>query len=372
MPHSLVSTRPPSRLFGTAVHALLWSLPVAMLAAVEGGDQTRWGIVTFWVLWVFLGTAICNGLALLARRLQVLSWRPARQVLAGIAAAFVGTLTFCSVTVPFVLATAGDVDVTKDLVGSCLIVALTFVAWVPAAMFVGQTQRLGQAERETLRVRAEASETELRTVRQQVNAHLVFNALNSILVAVEERAPQAASMVLDLSRLLRQSLEALPHMGTLGDELARLELYIRIEKSRFEDDLRVTLDVAPALHNRPCLPMLLQPLVENAIKHGIPKPGQPLCIEVRVEDRNGLVTAWVTNDGSLREGEGAMSRTSEPTGDGAGLGLRATRHRLEREYGAAATLELSPSMVDGGDRVTATVCWPAPDPVEGSADGVLP
>jgi LytS/YehU family sensor histidine kinase len=91
-----------------------------------------------------------------------------------------------------------------------------------------------------------------------------------------------------------------------------------------------------------------------------------------VEDRNGLVTAWVTNDGSLREGEGAMSRTSEPTGDGAGLGLRATRHRLEREYGAAATLELSPSMVDGGDRVTATVCWPAPDPVEGSADGVLP
>lgn len=334
---------------------------MAISRAMAGGDQTWYGIAIFWVLWVLLGTAICSGLALLADRLEVLSWRPPRQVLAGIAGALLGTLTFCVLTVPWVLATSNEADTVKGLVGVGLIIVLTFFAWVPAAMLVGQLQRFGQAEREVLRMRAEATETDLRTVRQQVNSHLVFNALNSILVAIEEGSPQAASMVIDLSRLLRQSLETLPHMGTLGEELARLKLFTRIETSRFEDDLRVDLDVAEGLRALPCLPLVLQPLLENAIKHGIARPDHPLCIDLYAEQSDGWLTVRVTNDGVLESGDAAAWQDGERAASGGGLGLRTTRHRLQREYGAAAVLDLTQSTVAGERRVTASIRWPVQD-----------
>jgi two-component sensor histidine kinase len=363
MKRSYPTPRLSRRVSGAALHALWWTLPVGLMAisrAMSGEAQTWFGIVLFWVLWVFLGTTICSGLTLLANRLEVLSWRPARQVLAGAAGALVGTFTFCVVPVPFVLATSSEPDTGKSLVWVVLIVLLTFLAWVPAAMLVGQLQRIGMAEREALRARALATETELRAMRQQVNSHLVFNALNSILVAVEEGSAKAASMVLDLSSLLRQSLETLPHMGTLGDELARLDLYARIEKSRFEDDLRVNLEVAEGLRELPCLPLVLQPLVENAIKHGFARATPPLCISLRAEHRDGRLTVRVTNDGLLHLGDEAASEDTERGTSGGGLGLRATRHRLQQEYGAAAGLELSQSTHAGERRVTATISWPVP------------
>jgi hypothetical protein len=374
MTRPLDAAASPSRLVGAALHALWWSVPVGMMAAsraVQGGEQTWPGVLIFWVLWTALGTIICSGLVLLARRLNVLAWSPVRQLLAGGAGAVLGTLAFASVTAPLVLLTSTDPEAPNTVMGIGIVVALTFLAWVPAALFVGQLQRLGQIERGALRARADATETELRAVRQQVNSHLVFNALNSILVAIEEGAPQAAAMVLDLSSLLRQSLEALPHMGTLGDELARLELYGRIERSRFEDDLQITLDVAPGLRGLPCLPMLLQPLVENAIKHGFAGSEPPLHVDLRAEQGAGIVTVRVTNDGELeRRAAGSPPRTGRDTGGGGlGLGLPATRKRLEQEYGSAALLELAQSTEGGGRRVTAKVSWPVPvpglDPVSG-------
>ncbi len=373
MKRSLATAGLPGRASGAALHALWWSIPVGMMAisrGMAGGEQTWYGIAVFWALWVLLGTTICTGLTRLANRLQVLSWRPARQVLAGVAGALLGTAAFCVLTVPFVLATSEEADTASGLVSVALVVVLTFLAWVPAAMLVGQLQRFGEAEREILRARAETTETELRAVRQQVNSHLVFNGLNSILVAIEEGSPRAAAMVLDLSRLLRQSLETLPHMGTLGDELARLELFTRIAKSRFEDDLRVDLDVREGLRPLPCLPMVLQPLLENAIKHGLPRSGQPLFIEVRAEHHDGELIVRVTNDGLLESSDAAASESDERTRSSGGFGLRATRHRLAQAYGAAAELALSPSTVSGDRRVTATIRWPVPDRVTDSPDGV--
>jgi hypothetical protein len=166
---------------------------MAISRGMAGGEQTWYGIAVFWALWVLLGTTICTGLTRLANRLQVLSWRPARQVLAGVAGALLGTAAFCVLTVPFVLATSEEADTASGLVSVALVVVLTFLAWVPAAMLVGQLQRFGEAEREILRARAETTETELRAVRQQVNSHLVFNGLNSILVAIEEGSPRAAA-----------------------------------------------------------------------------------------------------------------------------------------------------------------------------------
>jgi LytS/YehU family sensor histidine kinase len=169
-------------------------------------------------------------------------------------------------------------------------------------------------------------------------------------------------MVLDLSRLLRQSLESPPHMGTLGEELSRVELFLRIEKSRFEDELSVTLDVAPALCELPCMPLLLQPLVENAIKHGMAPRGAPLGVEMTAAHREGRLVVRVTNDGLLHP-------AGRATAEGGGLGLRATRYRLEREYGAAGRLELAGESTPAGHRVSAIVAWPVPQQ-EGSTSAV--
>jgi LytS/YehU family sensor histidine kinase len=153
-------------------------------------------------------------------------------------------------------------------------------------------------------------------------------------------------------------------MGTLGEELARLELYARIERSRFEDDLQVTLDVAPELRRLPCLPMLLQPLVENAIKHGFARSEPPLHVDLRAEQRDGLVTVRVTNDGELEHRSARSPPQAKPDASraGLGLGLPATRRRLEQEYGSAALLELAQSTEGGGQRVTATATWPVQAP----------
>jgi sensor histidine kinase YesM len=357
-----LSTSPFSRLLPFAALQTLWWLMSAVTLVVadilEGNTTPRSNLIIFALLWAVLGAAVSGGLYVAARRLGMLSWHPALQALAAIVGIFLGTAVFGALLIAIVLAGPEASQRSEGLLGLVIFVALMFSAWTPAAMLVGHMRRAQQAEREVLEARSEQSEAELRTIRQQVSSHLVFNALNSILAAIDEGSPQAGSMVLDLSRLLRQSLDTLPPMGTLGDELERLELYTRIEKTRFEDDLRISLDVAAELHELPCLPMVLQPLVENAIKHGFADASPPLGIDLRAERRDGRLTVQVTNDGRLLHiTKGAVEEggSADPS---TGIGLRVVRRRLESEYGAAAILELAESCIDGHAKVTATIGWP--------------
>ena len=349
-------TRPIGRLIATALHALWWAMSVGIIVvakAVEGQDQRWYFVLGFGLLWVGLGVAICSALVALASRLDFLRWRPLARAVAGGGGALLGTIAYSVVLIPLMRASPQGTESLNEQVGAVVLVGQTFLGWVLAALLVAHMHRLGEAEHEVLRARAAATDIELRTLRQQVNSHLVFNALNSILVAIEEGAPQAGAMVLDLSRLLRQSLESPAHIGTLGEELSRVELFLRIEKSRLEDDLSVTLDIAPSLRDLPCVPLLLQPLVENATKHGVAPRGSPLRVEVTAEHREGRLIVRVTNDGALHHAGQAKA-------DGGGLGLRATRYRLERAYGNAASLELVQASSPGGLRVSASVAWPVP------------
>lgn len=114
-----------------------------------------------------------------------------------------------------------------------------------------------------------ASEAELRALRAQVNPHFLFNALTTIGYLIQTTPPRALQTLLRLTALLRAVLRSEGELTTLGRELDVIDAYLDIERARFEDRLRVTIDIPRALRSIPVPPLILQPLVENAVKHGI-------------------------------------------------------------------------------------------------------
>ena len=115
-----------------------------------------------------------------------------------------------------------------------------------------------------------ATEAELRALRAQLNPHFLFNALTTVGYLIQTSPNRAMETLLRLTSLLRGVLRrTTTEFGTLGDELDLIEAYLEIEQARFEERLRVTIDVPAALRTLPIPPLLVQPLVENAVKHGI-------------------------------------------------------------------------------------------------------
>ena len=177
-------------------------------------------------------------------------------------------------------------------------------------------------------------ETELEALREQLNPHFLFNTLNTIAVLVREnKNDEAVKAIARLSSLLRMSLDSTRvHEVTVRQEVDFLERYIEIQKSRFSDRLNVGIDIEPEAMEARIPNLLLQPLVENAIVHGIaPKPG-PGNVDVvgRVED--GKLHLEVRDDG-LGLGDG-RNRAKE------GIGLTNTRERIAKMYGTQGQLLL--------------------------------
>ena len=193
------------------------------------------------------------------------------------------------------------------------------------------------------RLEASLAHANLETLRMQLNPHFLFNTLNSISVLAMKGQRQAVSRMLTrLSDLLRITLENESQVVPFSEELAFLEPYIEIEKVRFGDRLRVTLDIGAETHDAEVPSLLLQPLVENAIRHGIatrPGPGE---VTVRARAEGPILRIEVLDTGP------GFQVGAPPAG--AGLGLGNTRARLEQLYGDDHRLERS-NRPDGGARV---------------------
>jgi hypothetical protein len=188
-------------------------------------------------------------------------------------------------------------------------------------------------------------DAELRALELQINPHFFFNSLNSIRGLVLENPPLAQDLITRLANILRYNLHRdAGHTVPLESELEAAADYLALESARYEDRLRVDLSIAPETRAVPVPPMLLQTLVENAIKHGIAtlQEGGVLRISSAMED--GALVLRVENTGKL----------VPPAPGPARLGLTNLRDRLRILYGAAASLKLSAA--DG--RVTATVRLP--------------
>jgi signal transduction histidine kinase len=193
-----------------------------------------------------------------------------------------------------------------------------------------------------------ASEAELRALRAQLNPHFLFNALNTIGYLMRAAPERAFGTLLDLTRLLRAVLKRSGgDFATLGQELELVRAYLAIEGARFEDRLRVVVDVPEPLRAWLVPPLVLQPLVENAIKHGITlraEGGEVAIVARRLEADETLMLQVV--DTGMGASEGAMA-----AGRRQGFGLSSIEGRLVAYYGARASLEIA-SQPGLGTRVT--------------------
>lgn len=212
--------------------------------------------------------------------------------------------------------------------------AMTLTAW--SALYLGVKNWLAwQKERENaFAAQALANGAQLEMLRYQLNPHFLFNALNSIRASVDEDASRAKQMITQLSEFLRYSLLARSEKRIpLGDELEAVRNYLAIEKIRFEEKLHVEYDVEPRAETIEVPCFLLNPLVENAVKHGRRTSDKPLRIKISARsDPNGLLME-VANSGVLR--------INGSNGTGSGIGLKNVRERLERLFGADGRFELT-------------------------------
>jgi sensor histidine kinase YesM len=189
-----------------------------------------------------------------------------------------------------------------------------------------------------------ATEAELRALRSQINPHFLFNALTTIGYLIQTSPDRALDTLMRLTALLRGVLRSEGEITTLGRELDLIESYLEIERARFEERLRVLIRVPEALRSLRLPPLLLQPIVENAVKHGIApeRRGGELVVEARIEEVNGFAQLVVTVRDS---GAGAIAAELS-RGRSAGVGLNNVARRLALQYGATAgvTIHSAPGL----------------------------
>lgn len=213
-------------------------------------------------------------------------------------------------------------------------------------------RELRQAQLET-----RLASAELEKMRMQIHPHFLFNTLQAAITLVQEDPPAAEDVLLRLSELLRISFDQLDaNEIPLSRELNFLDLYIGIQKRRFGDRLSVQINADPATLDVRVPPLILQPLVENAVRHGIGKHKGDDCIEIYARPEHGGLQIEVWNSNSIvdESGERLFQR---------GVGLRNTRARLEHLYGPGASLVFR-SLARGGAAVILFIPTPALPPTE--------
>lgn len=195
-------------------------------------------------------------------------------------------------------------------------------------------RRYKREELKAVQLEARLIETELKALREQLRPHFLFNTLNTIAVLVrEQKNDDAVNLIARLSSLLRMSLDnTRVHEVTVRQEMDFLERYIDIQKARFSDRLNVGIAIDDAAMEARIPNLLLQPLVENAILHGIASKSGPGRVDVMGHVEGGRLHLEVRDDGpGLGDG---TQRAKE------GVGLSNTRERIAKIYGAQGQLSL--------------------------------
>jgi two-component system LytT family sensor kinase len=203
-----------------------------------------------------------------------------------------------------------------------------------------------EREVRSAQLETQLSRAQLATLRVQLNPHFLFNTLNSIAVLVRRDPAGAEDMLHRLSAFLRGTLDGGEiQLAPLSDELDRLRDYVSIEQRRFRDRLTVRFDVEPGALGGLVPTFLLQPLVENALRHGVaPKPG-PVTVDIVATRSGDRLHLAVRDDGA---GLAASYRD--------GVGLANTRRRLEVLFGPAASFRLT-SRAGGGTEAWLDLPW---------------
>jgi signal transduction histidine kinase len=223
---------------------------------------------------------------------------------------------------------------------------------------IGSLERLASARAEAEAAQRQAAEHQLRLLQSQLEPHMLFNTLANLRVLIGLDAAQAQAMLDHLISFLRATLSASRQSAhPLATEFERIADYLALMGVRMGPRLQVQLDLPAALRELPVPPLLLQPLVENAIKHGLEPHVQGGRVHVSARSQHGQLVLTVRDTGT---GLGAEAATA-----GTRFGLAQVRERLATLHGAAASLTLEPA-TDGQGGTCATVQLPLPGPLASS------
>ena len=204
-------------------------------------------------------------------------------------------------------------------------------------------RRSRQRELRSLELEASLARARLDTLRLQINPHFLFNTLNAISALIHTRPDTADEMTGSLSELLRASLQGSgAHEVTLREELETLRLFTDIERTRFGERVAFREDIAPDTLTAAVPSLMLQPMVENAIRHGLEPRTQNGTVTVSAQREGGQLVLRVSDDGV------GYAEKESATHDGpGGIGLTNTRDRLRALYGDAQSLSIAPGAAGG-------------------------
>ena len=221
-------------------------------------------------------------------------------------------------------------------------VALYFfmIAWALLFIAIGYAREVREVERAAARFAQAAQDAELRSLRYQVNPHFLFNTLNSLsTLIIKSHNERAETMIQNLSTFYRTSLSNDPLEDVILAEEVRLQkLYLDIEAVRYPKRLIVDIDIADDLLGIKVPALILQPLIENAIKYGVSRSCKPVTVRIKAQIIDQKLQICVCDDGEY---------FPEIQDNGNGIGLANVRDRLEARFGNAASLT-SQSLIDGG------------------------
>ncbi len=309
-----------------------------------------WTCVVSWIPWALATPVVLR----LGRRLPPVKLRPMRTWLTHLAACAMVGLTFAAWTTwldfafnPYARSTSPGTFAHlwfDKFYNGILSFLVLYAAIVAVSYVLDSKERLALQRTETARLNELLSKAQLDALRRQIEPHFLFNTLNAVAGLVREgRNDAAVGMIAGLSDFLRRVLQdSNAQQVPLGEEMEFAQKYLDIQKVRFAERLQLSVDVPRELYPAQVPSLILQPMVENAVKHGIAKRAQGGAIRIAASRSDGVLTLSVSNDGpSLPvdwDADGEMA--------GSGIGMSNVRTRLQSLYGDA--FELSMRNQDAG------------------------
>jgi len=335
---------------------------VPFLGIVFWYENTQWIYIEHIIFQAGMGLLLSHPLGLIYRAIWRMNLLLRMALVVVLAGTFAWIWTLLRV-VTYIWLTS-EVEIWNDFGGWYFGAFYIFLCW--SALYHGlhyyrlldrehrsRLQQMAHTKEEQikrLQAEARAREAQLKMLRYQINPHFLFNTLHAIYALVRLKDnPTALAMIAELGKFLRHALECDPGLHiTLEEELTAVQLYINIERVRFSDRLQVNFDITEDAKRAKVPGLLLQPLVENAIKFTLGNRDGEGQIDVAGRVEQGQLVLDIKDNGP---GLGAVAQSPN---SGTGIGLRNTRERLETLYAERHTF----TMMSSADGLHITIAIP--------------
>ncbi|OYT90991.1 MAG: hypothetical protein CFE43_15380 [Burkholderiales bacterium PBB3] len=235
--------------------------------------------------------------------------------------------------------------VTYPRAGGLIFLMGLLVSFISYMVMVGETKKLkaeaneAHARETAVAAQKQASDAELRALQAQIEPHFLFNTLANVQALIDYEPAKAKQMLESFIEYLRATLDASRRtQASLGDEFSMLERYLQLMQVRMGARLQMAWEIDPALRSHPFTPLLLQPLVENAIKYGLEPKIEGGTITIRAQRIQNRIRLEVQDDGL---GLGGASTARKGVRSGSGTGLKNVLARLQSTLGESATLSIA-------------------------------